>query len=45
MEKYEGDASKTQSTPALALQEIIEFALRISALERLTGMTSPTVIT
>ena len=45
MEKYEGDSSKVQSTPAVALQEIIQFGLRISDMQALTGMAAPTVIT
>lgn len=45
MEKYEGDSSRVLSTPGAALQDIIQFGLRISNMEAITGMNAPTVIT
>jgi phosphoglucomutase len=45
LEKYEGDAGKTGMGGASALQELVQVALQISDIVKLTGFASPTVIT
>lgn len=45
LERYEGDASKTKQTVASALQELVDVALQVSDIVKLTGFSSPTVIT
>jgi len=45
LEKYEGDAGKTGMVVASALQELVQVALQISDIVKLTGFASPTVIT